>query len=134
MRREHGFDKEYMAWAIEFWQDALKGKYRHSTEEWYRTSAQNLSKWYWNEVNVRSYQAPSWKISPERTVLFREFREDSYYILKNLTEIVVRDLIEATLTSEGYEVEVMTTSDSDDVFSGVDIIVGVKEEGQTCYI
>lgn len=82
--------------------------------------------WYWGESRSRSYQAPSWRISPERSELFRQFREDPNYHLKCLVELVARGLVEEMLRSDGIDATVTVTSDSDDVFSGVDYIVEIR--------
>lgn len=110
---------------IDFWQDAIKGKYKETDldrEE--RERAEFINAWYWKES--QSYQAPNWKISPERALLFQQFRSDPNYHLKNLVEIVARNLVEEMLRSDGIEATVSLTSDSDDVFSGVDLIIEVQ--------
>lgn len=89
----------------------------------------NVFNWYWKQVRTRSYQAPNWRIPAERTALFQKFRSDPCYHLKNLVEIVTRGLVEDMLRAEGHDAKVMITSDSDDVFSGVDFIVEIKSSG-----
>jgi hypothetical protein len=79
--------------------------------------AEAINRWYWNESQTQSYQAPNWKITPERTLLFQQFRSDPNYHLKNLVEIVARNLVEEMLRSDGINAKVLLTSDSDDVFS-----------------
>lgn len=88
--------------------------------------AEAIHSWYWKESRSQSYQAPNWKISPERSVLFQQFRSDPNYHLKNLVEVVARNLVEEMLRSDGIDAKVMLTSDSDDVFSWVDLIIEVK--------
>ncbi len=105
--------------AIDAWQSAIRGAHLRSGEgrnEAFRT-AENVRKWYWNESHSRSYQAPSWRISPERSALFAEFRNDPNYHLKCLVEVVARAFVEASLRSDGMDASVMITSDSDDVFA-----------------
>lgn len=129
VKNERHLSKERLLREIESWQDAIKGKNRSDS------ASENVRQWYWNEVRSRSYQAPSWKIAPERSALFQQFRSDPYYHLKNLVEIVARGLVEEMLRSEGVEAQVYVTSDSDDVFSGVDFIVEVKTpEGKKDYV
>lgn len=120
---------------IDLWQDAIKGKHAHkSLSEGEQKSAEAIHAWYWKESQSRSYQAPSWKITPERALLFQQFRSDPNYHLKNLVEIVGRHLVEEMLRSEGIQARVSLTSDSDDVFSGVDLIIEVKNtEGKKEY-
>lgn len=129
LRHERHLSRERLDREIESWMDAIKGKEKDDP------AAVNVSNWYWNEVGSRSYQAPNWRITPERSVLFHKFRSDPYYHLKNLVEIVSRGLVEDLLKSSGLDVEVMITSDSDDVFSGVDFIVEVRNpEGSKDYV
>lgn len=114
---------------IDSWQSAIKAEGEPTKE------AVNIHNWYWSQVRSRSYQAPSWRITPERTALFQKFRSDPYYHLKNLVEIVARSLVEEMLKAEGLDAKVMVTSDSDDVFSGVDFIVEIKsEKGSKDYV
>lgn len=49
-------------------------------------------------------------------------------------EVVARNLVEEMLRSDGIDATVMLTSDTDDVFSGVDLIIEVKTpEGRKEY-
>ena len=82
-----------------------------------REQSEAIHAWYWKESQSRSYQAPSWKISPERALLFQQFRSDPNYHLKNLVEVVARNLVEEMLRSDGIDATVSLSSDSDDVFS-----------------
>lgn len=66
------------------------------------------------------------KIPPERTLLFEQFRNDPNYHLKNIVEIAARNLVEGMLRSDGIEAKVLLTSDTDDVFGGVDLIIEVQ--------
>lgn len=129
VKNERHLSKERLLAEIESWQSAIKGKNKENPE------MRNVFNWYWSEVNSRSYQAPNWRIAPERSALFQKFRSDPYYHLKNLVEIVARGLVEEMLRSEGLDAKVMITSDSDDVFSGVDFIVEVRSpEGAKDYV
>lgn len=123
LQYERHLSRERLSHEVDFWMDSIKGKEKADP------AALNVSKWYWNEVGSRSYQAPNWRITPERSALFHQFRSDPYYHLKNLVEIVSRTLVDDLLKSSGLDVEVMITSDSDDVFSGVDFIVEVRNPG-----
>lgn len=101
---------------ISYWQRSVKGtqEYMTSTE---KLGAENIKSWYDLESKVRSYNAPGWKIAPERTALFMEFRNDPNYTIKNLVELVTRSLIFEMLRADGIDAKVQVTSDTDDVFS-----------------
>lgn len=117
VRDELHLSRERLLKNIRFWQESIKGKNVSDP------AALNVSRWYWKESRSHSYQAPNWRVPPERSALFAKFRSDEYYHLKNLVEIVGRTIIEETLRASGADVTVMVTSDSDDVFAGVDFIV-----------
>lgn len=112
--------KERLLRDIESWQTAIKAEGEPTPE------AVNVFDWYWNEVRKRSYHAKNWCVPPDRSALFRQFREDPYYHLKNLVEIVARGLVEEMLRADGLDARVMVTSDSDDVFAGVDYVVETR--------
>lgn len=79
---------------MEFWIDAIKG------EECQDERSTNIKNWYEKENALYSYAMPNWGVPPEHTALFREFREDPYYHLKNLVEVVGRTLVEEMLNAE----------------------------------
>lgn len=115
---------------IDFWQDAIKGRYKkEELIESEQRRAETINTWYWKESQSQSYQAPNWKISSERSLLFQQFRSDPNYHIKNLVEVVARNLVEEMLRSDGIDASVSLTSDSDDVFSGVDLIIEVQTPG-----
>ena len=120
-------EKKELLDTIDAWQNAIKGRHRlRNMSERDRTRAERINQWYWNEVLSRKYEARSWRITPERALLFQQFRSDPNYHLKNLVEVVARGLVEDMLRAEGKDVVVSLTSDSDDVFSGVDLIVETR--------
>ena len=79
---------------MEFWIDAIKG------EEYDDERSANIKNWYEKENALYSYAVPNWGMPPEHTILFREFREDPYYHLKNLVEVVGRTLVEEMLNAD----------------------------------
>jgi len=87
------------------------------------SAARNVRNWYSKEKEAHSYKARDFRVDPSRTALFREFRADPYYHLKNLVEIVTRTYYEAEYASRGINAKVYVTSDSDDVCAGVDFVV-----------
>lgn len=137
-RFESAESREFLKDKIDFWQESIKGKYQKHTvpqqgetipeQDEQSLRAERIQKWYWKESQSRSYQAPNWRITPERAALFHKFRSDPNYHIKNLVEVVSRVLVEETLRSCGEDAHVVMTSDSDDVFSGVDLIVEQKAE------
>lgn len=120
---------------INFWQTAMKGEFdseNSSTKE--IQEMKRVHDWYRNELKSYSYAAPGWEIRTERALLFQEFRNDPYYHLKNLVEVVMRQVINELLRSQGVEAVVYLTSDSDDVFAKVDMIIEAKTEKGTEYM
>ncbi len=94
----------------------------------------NIAKWYLNESSSRSYEGRNWKVDPKYLVLFQEFRSDEFYHLKNLVEVVMREIVELTLVAEGYrEVQVYQTSDNDDVTGGADLIAKIRKPNGSGY-
>lgn len=124
-------EKNILIKKVEFWQDAVSGRYKKmNLEKRDREQSEAIYRWYWKEIQDHSYQAASWKISPERSLLFQEFRSDPNYHLKNLVEVVGRQLMEEIFRARGLNPNVMLTSDSDDVFSWVDLIVELRTKGK----
>lgn len=112
---------------IDFWQNAVSEKYKrinHKGKE-YRES-ESVNKWYQQELKSWSYNVPNWKIPPERTLLFRQFRSSQYYYIRNIVSLVIRSLIEEMLQSDGIDAIVFLASDSDTVFSGVNLITEME--------
>lgn len=109
---------------IHRWQHAMSGAYklRNLPPDEIQAS-EAVYKWYTQELSLHSYHSPTWKVLPEQAELFREFLEDPYYHLKNLVEVVMRQLLEEMLRLQGVDVTVYLTSNGDDVFGGVDVIV-----------
>ncbi|MDD5376884.1 MAG: hypothetical protein PHH16_02080 [Candidatus Gracilibacteria bacterium] len=135
IKKVRGKYNKTLAKQINFWESAVSGNYRSMKlgKKEYKES-EVINKWYLEEVQSRSYQAPNWKISPERALLFQQFRSDPNYHLKNLVEVVIRDLVEDMLRSDHIEASVSLTSDSDDVFAGVDLIVEMKTPNGAEYV
>lgn len=110
---------------ISYWQRSVKG-----TEDYMSPSeklgSQNIKNWYNLESKTRSYNAPEWKISPDRTALFERFRNDPNYHIKNIVELATRSLIFEMLRADGIDAKVVVTSDSDDVFGGADVIATIN--------
>lgn len=122
----HTFDQ------IDFWLYAIKNLYNKNPETPLNREAVNIAKWYFSESKSKSYQARNWKIEPRHAALFQAFRSDEFYHLKNLVEIVMREIVEITLKAEGFaHVEVYRTSATDDVTGGVDLIARIKKEDGT---
>lgn len=110
---------------ISYWQRSVKGnqEYMNASE---KLGALNIKSWYELESKTRSYNAPGWKISPERTALFAQFRNDPNYTIKNLVELATRSLIFEMLRADGIDAKLAVTSDSDDVFGGADVIATIN--------
>lgn len=115
VRHEQGYNKERATWLVDFWQDAIRGKLQQSSDEWYRENGKRIHKWYWDQLHTKSYHVPGWRVAPEHSKLFHEFKKDHFYGLKNLVEIVMRHFVEVMLQETGHDVEVFTSSDCDDV-------------------
>lgn len=111
--------------AISYWQRSVNGQMEYMTSE-EKIGAKNIQSWYDFESKGRSYKAPNWKVPPERTALFAEFRNDPNYVIKNIVELVTRSLIFEMLKADGITAKVMITTDSDDVFSATDAIAAVQ--------
>ena len=92
--RERHYSKERLLENIEFWIGAIK---EENPED---IHTKNIHDWYEKENTLHSYATANWGVPPEHTALFREFREDPYYHLKNLVEIVGRTLVEEMLNAE----------------------------------
>jgi hypothetical protein len=122
---------------IEHWQKIiLKSDNDHTDKIWDR----NISSWYWfNNVSYHSnkLRSHSWKDK-----LIQAFHNDPYYIFKNMVEIMWRDLVSKHLRKTLWEkltfndsrLQVLTTSDSDDVFWWVDLIVKLEYDGNIEYM
>jgi len=102
---------------IHYWQDAMSGAYklRNLPPDEIQAS-EAVYKWYTQELQHHSYHSPTWIVRPENAELFRAFLEDPYYHLKNLVEVVMRQLLEEMLRSQGVDATVYLTSNGDDVF------------------
>lgn len=120
---------------IDFWQHAMSGAYklRNLPPDEIRAS-EVVYKWYTQELQHHSYHSPTWKVLPERAELFRQFLEDPYYHLKNLVEVVMRQVLEEMLRLQGVDATVYLTSNGDDVFGGVDVIVEAKMQDRIEYM
>ncbi len=126
-------NSRYMYERIDFWLYSIKNFYRKNKPH-VRISPEGLriAKWYFKESKSKTYQAPNWKIDPKYSVLFHEFRSDEFYHLKNLVEVIMREIVEITLVAEGFKnVQVYRTSDTDDVTAGADLIVKMKKSDGT---
>lgn len=120
----------YMEKQIHSWVSAIKRGYKKPMDwaESLTTEEKNIFQWYTERLSSATYQAPNWKISPEKSILFQKFRSDPWYHLKNLVEIVIREFIEADLRDQGYnDAKVWRTSDTDDVCAWVDLIVEIPK-------
>lgn len=110
---------------ISYWQRSIGGNEEYMTSQ-EKIEARNIKSWYDFESKSRSYSAPEWKISPERTALFTAFRNDPNYHIKNIVELATRSLIFEMLRADGIDAKVQVTSDSDDVFAWVDVIATIN--------
>ncbi len=99
-----------------------------------KLGAKNIKDWYDIESQTRSYKSPNWKLSPERIALFKEFRDDPNYHIKNIVELIARSLILEMLRADGVEAKVFATSDSDDVFGGADVIAAIDTKHGEEYV
>lgn len=104
-----------------FWQNAIKGNYAYLSPEQTKT-AQNIKSWYDFEKSF-SYSSPKYRIDAKKTLLLQNFKQDPNYIFKNIVEMLARKLLKDHFTQKRVDAKVYTTSDADDVFAGVDIII-----------
>lgn len=120
---------------IDFWQNAVSEEYKriNPKRKKYKES-EFVNKWYQQELKSWSYNVPNWKIPSERTLLFRQFRSSQYYYIRNIVSLVMRSLIEEMLRSDGIDATVFLASDSDDVFSGVNLIIEVETSERKEYV
>lgn len=109
---------------IAYWQRSIKGQTDYMDQN-QKLGAKNIKDWYDIESKTRSYNAPEWKVTAERTVLFERFRNDPNYHIKNIVELITRSLILEMLKADGIDAKVYVTSDSDDVFGGADVIAAI---------
>jgi len=114
---------------IDFWLFAIKNYHeRNRSDIQMNQEGQNIAKWYMEASKSKSYQARNWRVDPKYTALFQKFRSDPFYHLKNLVEVVMREIVEITLVAEGFEkVQVYRTSDTDDVMAGADLIARLQK-------
>lgn len=109
---------------ISYWQRSINGNEAYMTPD-EKLGAFNIKNWYELETKTRTYRAPNWKLSPERTVLFERFRSDPNYHIKNVVELATRSLIFEMLRADGIDAKVVVTSDSDDALGGADVIATI---------
>lgn len=114
---------------IDFWLYAIKHFHlKNRPDVQMSQEGRNIAKWYLDESKSKSYQARNWRIDPKYAALFQEFRSDEFYHLKNLVEVVMREIVEITLVAEGFtQVQVYRTSDTDDVTAGADLIAQLQK-------
>jgi len=131
----NSFNSRQMHDRIDFWLDSIKHFYdKKSPETSMSIEWQNIAMWYLRESKAHSYQARNWKIDPKYLALFQEFRSDEFYHLKNLVEVVLREIVELKLMAEGFrEVQVYRTSDHDDVTAWADLIAKVRRPDGSRY-
>lgn len=118
---------------ISFWQRSIGGKKDYMTET-QKLGAENIKTWYELESKTRSYHAPNWKISADKTLLLARFRNDPNYHIKNIVELTIRSLIFEMLRADGIDAKVVVTSDSDDAFGGADVIAIINTNHGEEYI
>lgn len=118
---------------IAYWQNSIRGEKKYMTPE-QKEGVGHIQEWYTSELKYRSYPAPEWKVSPERTVLFERFRNDPNYHIKNIVELITRSLILEMLRADGIDAKVYVTSDSDDVFGGADVIAAIDTDHGEEYV
>lgn len=120
---------------IDFWLYSIKNFHKkNSPDVRLSPEGRNIAKWYLQESKSRTYQGRNWKIDPKYVALFQEFRSDEFYHLKNLVEVVMREIVELTLISEGFQdVQVYRTSDNDDVTAGADLIAKIRKSDGSGY-
>lgn len=121
---------------IEHWQKIIL--------KWWETEKQstwdrNISSWY--SFNNVSYHSDKYKLNRERSDLIQMFHNDPYYIFKNMVEIMWRDLVSKhlrktladKLSHDDSRLQVFVSSDADDVFWWVDLIVKLEHDGNIEY-
>lgn len=130
--KSHGLKENIMRW-----QNIIG----HADTNWTPKQAEkNILSWY--KFNSVSYHAKSYKISPEKQEVLEKFQKDPYYIFKNMVEIMGRDLVskylrntlKSQLEDENSRLEVFISSDADDVFSWVDLICKIQNNGEIQYV
>lgn len=120
---------------IHRWQHAMSGAYKlRNLPPDEIQSSEAVYKWYTQELQHHSYHSPTWIVRPENAELFRAFLEDPYYHLKNLVEVVMRQLLEEMLRSQGVDATVYLTSNGDDVFGWTDVIIEARTQNGTEYM
>ncbi len=125
----------------------LKEKVTHWQKSILQSDTKHLSQWEknivsWYRFNNVSYHCNEYKISPEKQEILDKYRNDPYYIFKNMVEIMGRDLISKRLrnilknelSSDDARLQVFISSDSDDVFWWVDVISKIQYWWKTSYL
>lgn len=104
-----------------FWQNAVKWNHAYLSQEQIKT-AQNIKSWYDFQKSF-SYSSNKYRIDTKKTLLLQNFKQDPNYIFKNIVEMLVRKLLKDHFLHKWVDAKVFITSDADDVFAGVDIII-----------
>lgn len=114
---------------IDFWMKSIK---EYEAKAVLPRDGERIAKWYFEQSKKHSYQVEGWKVNDKFTAIFEQFRNDEFYHLKNLLEIVMREMVEILLLEQGFgQVEVLRTSDTDDVMGGVDLLVNARKPNET---
>jgi hypothetical protein len=129
--------EEWLKEKIEYWQEIIK-----KWDEEFKNmnfSEKNIYKWY--KKYKETYSCERYKLSPNRSEILEKFKNDNYYIFKNIVEIMASEIVVAEYKIETenlfnnifVELNVFLTSEKDDIFWWVDLIVELEVDWKKTY-
>lgn len=87
----------------------------------------NVAKWYLENSRFFGFESPMsdpWNVTIEQRERLRTFRKDPFYYLKNMAEIIFRDVLSVELRKRFSDsIKIKMSTERDDVFGKVDFIV-----------
>ncbi len=87
----------------------------------------NVAKWYLENSRFFGLESPMsdpWNVTTEQRERLRTFRKDPFYYLKNMAEIIFRDVLSVELRKRFSDsIKIKMSTERDDVFGKVDFIV-----------
>ncbi len=124
---------------IEYFQDVILRNINWETAK--NNTEKKIISWY--NFNNNSYSAKNYKLDKNKGELLEKFKNDEFYIFKNIIERIWRELVSKLFQNQLWKnyskdeeiwIKTLITSDSDDAFWKIDLIVILNEDWEESYL
>lgn len=112
--------------SISFWQKSMDWDFEWMTEDEIK-QAKNIHKWYKN-TKRHFYRSKKVNLKKYQIEIIEKHKRYEYYKFKKLIEILIRKLVKDYFSNIPGSAIVYNTSDSDDIFSWLDLIIALWKE------